>query len=73
MLFKFNRNVALSLVSVMQMVIYAGFLLIETPGKGTVSSLWLLFLEMRAQDSAQKLKLSSLHVEILTLLFWKKW
>lgn len=54
------------------MVIYAGFLLMETPGKGTVSSLWLLFLEMRAQDSAQRLQFSALHMEIFTFVFWEK-
>lgn len=62
MLFRFSENIGLSLISVTQMVIYAGFLLMETPGKGTVSSLCLLFLEMRAQDSAQRPQFPALHM-----------
>jgi len=62
-----SGNFGLGLFSVMQLIIYAGFLLTENPGKGTVGYLWLFFLETRGQDTTETKVLCFKHKDLYAL------
>lgn len=58
MLFKFSGNIGLGLTQMLFMQVSFQWELRKRHGH----TLWLLYLDMRSEDSTQRLKLSSLHI-----------